>query len=275
MADVAPARAHELCGVGLHSGAAASVRLQRARGPTSLLQRGIRAPASELRVTRTDFGVCVTNHDESLRVDLVEHFFAALSALNAHAGLEAHIDGPEFPLLGGGAREWLAALEALGLPPAPPTRRIVKPARLNYGPTTYDLTPAPGQATELSVTVEFAGHLGMQTASFDGTLAHFRDEIASARTFGFQRDAEQLRSQGRAAHVDPHSVLVFNDDGTLALPSSPPPRPNELAAHKLLDLMGDSFLYGGLPQGTLRAHRPGHAPNHAMFAEALATGIIR
>jgi len=273
MAPIAPARAHELCGVGLHSGVAASVTLLRAPGPTRLVQHGIHVRTHELSVARTDFGVSVSTHDGHLSLDLVEHFFAALAALNAHAGLEAHIDGPEFPLLGGGASEWLAALEALGLAPQRPTRRIVERARLTYGSSTYDL--APGEATNLDVTVEFAGHLGVQTARFDGSLAHFRDEIASARTFGFRRDAEQLRSQGRAAHVDPQSVLVFNDDGSLALPSSPPPRPNELAAHKLLDLMGDSFLYGGLPQGTLRAHRPGHGPNHAMFAEAIAAGVIR
>lgn len=262
----------ELCGVGLHSGVAASVSLHLAHGPTSLVQRGVRVPTNELNLARTDFGVSVTNSDGRLSIDLVEHFFAALAALNAHAGVEAHLEGPEFPLLGGGASEWLAALEALGFAPRPPTRRVVKPARLSYGPSTYDLTPS--EATQLSVTVEFAGRLGVQTASFDGKLARFRDEIASARTFGFRRDAEQLRSQGRAAHVDPQCVLVFNDDGSLALPSSPPPRPNELAAHKLLDLMGDSFLYGGLPQGTLHAHRPGHGPNHAMFAEAIAAGVI-
>src|SRR5688572_21248287 len=265
----------KLCGVGLHSGVAAGVTLARRPGPTSLVQHGTRVRTSELRVARTDSGVSVRNHDGRLSIDLVEHFFAALAALNAHEDLEAHIEGPEFPLLGGGASEWLAALETLGLglAPRPPMRRIAKPARLSYGPSSYDLTP--GEASELSVTVEFAGHLGVQAASFDGNLAHFRAEIASARTFGFRRDAEQLRSQGRAAHVDPQSVLVFNDDGSLALPGSLPPRPNELAAHKLLDLMGDSFLYGGLPQGSLRAHRPGHGPNHAMFAEALATGIIR
>ena len=263
----------KLCGVGLHSGVAASVTLARAHGSTSLVQRGVRARMHDLRVARTDFGVSVTNHDGRLRIDLVEHFFAALAALHAHEGLEANIEGPEFPLLGGGAAEWLAALETLGLIPRPPTRRITKAARLSFGTSTYDLTP--GATSELSVTVEFSGRLGAQTASFDGCLAHFRDEVACARTFGFRRDAEQLRNKGRAAHVDPQSVLVFNDDGSLALPSSPPPRPNELAAHKLLDLMGDSFLYGGLPQGTLHAHRPGHGPNHAMFAEALARGFAR
>ncbi|HEY6725023.1 MAG TPA: UDP-3-O-acyl-N-acetylglucosamine deacetylase [Polyangiaceae bacterium] len=261
----------ELCGVGLHSGVTASVTLARTHGSTSLVQRGVSAYMHQLHVTRTDFGVSVANHDASLHVDLVEHFFAALSVLSAHEGIQAHIDGPEFPLLGGGAAEWLTALETLGCEPLAPRSRIAKPARLEYGASTYEL--APGQAVRLAVSVEFGGRLGVQSAVFDGDLTHFRQTIAGARTFGFMRDAERLRGAGRAAHVDAKSVLVFDDGGALALPA-PPPFDNELGAHKLLDLVGDSFLYGGLPQGTLRAHRPGHGANHAMFAEARATGVI-
>lgn len=261
----------ELCGIGLHSGVTASVTLTRTAGSTSLVQRGVRASMKELHVTRTDFGVSVANADTSLRVDLVEHFFAALSVLNAFEGVEAHIEGPEFPLLGGGAAEWLAALATLGFEPRAPRSRIAKRARLTYGASAYDLTP--GEAVRVAVTVEFGGSLGVQSAAFDGDLARFGREIAAARTFGFMRDAERLRGMGRAAHVDTESVLVFDDDGSLALPARPP-FANELAAHKLLDCAGDSFLYGGLPRGTLRAHRPGHGPTHTMFAEARAAGII-
>lgn len=261
----------ELCGVALHSGVTTRVTLRRAPGRTTLIQSGVRARLHELRVTRTDFGVSVANADASLSIDLVEHFFAALSVLNAHEGLEVHLEGPEFPLLGGGAAEWLAALEALRFEPKAPRSRIAEPARLTYGASTYELTP--GEAVRVTVSVEFNGRLGVQLAAFDGDLARFRREIAAARTFGFVRDAERLRSMGRASHVDPESVLVFDDDGALALPARPP-FANELGAHKLLDCVGDSLLYGGLPRGSLHAHRPGHGPNHAMFAEARATGVI-
>ena len=95
----------------------------------------------------------------------------------------------------------------------------------------------------------------------------------TARTFGFSRDAMHLRDRGRARYVDPESVLVFHDDGTLALPSAMP-KPNELAAHKLLNLAGDSWLYGGLPEGTVHAVRPGHTNNHGVFERALEAGVL-
>ena len=66
---------------------------------------------------------------------------------------------------------------------------------------------------------------------------------------------------------------MLEDDGSLALPSAPR-RPNELAAHKLLDAVGDSLLYGGVFRGSLRIERPGHTANHAIFRRALSEGIL-
>jgi len=49
---------------------------------------------------------------------------------------------------------------------------------------------------------------------------------------------------------------------------------DEAARHKLLDLIGDAYLHGGPPIGRVRAHRPGHAANHAAFARAKELGVI-
>jgi UDP-3-O-acyl-N-acetylglucosamine deacetylase len=58
------------------------------------------------------------------------------------------------------------------------------------------------------------------------------------------------------------------------LPPSPPARPHELARHKLLDLLGDLYLFGGPARGKLRAERPGHARNHEVLRRALERGTI-
>ena len=49
---------------------------------------------------------------------------------------------------------------------------------------------------------------------------------------------------------------------------------DEPARHKLLDLIGDLYLYGGPPIGTVTAFRPGHRVTHAVMREALARGIV-
>jgi len=49
---------------------------------------------------------------------------------------------------------------------------------------------------------------------------------------------------------------------------------DEPARHKLLDLAGDLYLYGGPPEGELSARRPGHAATHEAVRRALAQGIL-
>jgi UDP-3-O-acyl-N-acetylglucosamine deacetylase len=50
--------------------------------------------------------------------------------------------------------------------------------------------------------------------------------------------------------------------------------PDEPARHKLLDLVGDLFLYGGPPVGEVHGTRPSHASTHAAITEARALGIL-
>jgi UDP-3-O-[3-hydroxymyristoyl] N-acetylglucosamine deacetylase len=255
----------------LHSGARVEVHLSHHSGATSLSQDGAIAALGSLSVERTDSGVCVVAEDGKIRVDLVEHLFAALAALHADHGVLIEVVGPELPLLDGGCREWLDALLAMGVETGRPGQRVTRCASYAEGTSRYEFEPLDG--TELEVWVDYGCSLGQQRASYGGDLEGFREEVAAARTFGFVRDREKLWQAGRARAVDPEKVLVFAEDGSLVFPSRPP-GPDELARHKLLDLCGDSFLYGGLPMGRVFAERPGHTQTHAVLRRALSEGVL-
>ena len=68
-------------------------------------------------------------------------------------------------------------------------------------------------------------------------------------------------------------MLVLDGDGR-AHSASGEPKPDELARHKLLDLMGDLYLFGGPPVGRIVAERPGHARSHEAMRKALDGGLI-
>jgi UDP-3-O-[3-hydroxymyristoyl] N-acetylglucosamine deacetylase len=68
-------------------------------------------------------------------------------------------------------------------------------------------------------------------------------------------------------------VLIFELDGSVASPGRPA-ADRELARHKLLDLLGDAYLLGGPPIGSISALRPGHAANQRALREALASGLV-
>lgn len=261
----------QLAGRGLHTGAACSVTLTRSSAGVAFVHERGRVPLEELRVVRADLGVRLARPGSSFTVELVEHLFAALGGLGVYAGIELEVDGPEVPLVDGSAQRFAEALLALDAPSAPPALVVERAAQLKVERSSYFFEPA--DAVRLEVEVQFR-ELPAERASWDGSRAAFLTDIAPARTFGFLSDAELLRRQGRALHVDPAVVLVLDEAGRALAPAAPVGA-SELARHKLLDLVGDSYLYGGPPLGRLRATRPGHAATHRVFQEALAGGILR
>jgi UDP-3-O-[3-hydroxymyristoyl] N-acetylglucosamine deacetylase len=257
-------------GRGLHSGLRCSVRLRRAVGPFRLQAGSEHATREELRVVRTDRGVTVEAERTALRVDLVEHLFSALAGLGIQDDLAVEVTGPEVPLLDGAALELALALRGLALPRRPPRLRIVRAGKLDVDGSAYEFLP--GDSVEVQVDVEFSP-LPCQRASWNGSPESYVTQIAPARTFGFERDRALLLSAGRARFVDPNVVLVLDDGGAPVAPCAPL-GPNELARHKLLDLLGDLYVYGGPLLGTLRAFRPGHRANHQVLATALRAGLV-
>jgi UDP-3-O-[3-hydroxymyristoyl] N-acetylglucosamine deacetylase len=225
---------------------------------------------NELHVARADRGVVVQAPRIGLEVDLVEHLFAALGGLSLYEGVSASVEGGEVPLLDGGALALSKALMALEQPRTPPRLAIRSAATLGDLTTRYELRPAA--SVIVHVEVSFEG-VGTQAATWNGTPQAFLDDIAPSRTFGFLHEADALRESGRARLIDPRSVMVLDGAGCV-MPPGAPMRPSELARHKLLDLIGDLFLFGGPPLGEIRAWRPGHAKNHAMARRALANGIF-
>lgn len=261
----------ELHGRGLHSGERARVRFDAAAGPLLFRLGPDEASLDELTVVRADQGVCLRARNGTHSVDLCEHLLSALAGTSIRSGLIVTLPGPEVPLLDGGAVELSRALLALGLRREPPRLAVVERGELGDGASRYQFEPA--DETELEVEVEFAG-AGRQRAVLGADVARYLSEVAPARTFGFAEDADELRSRGRARHVDPSAVVVLDQAGRALAPSAPL-EPGELGRHKLLDLMGDLYLYGGPPRGRVRALRPGHAATHRVVRRALEAGLLR
>jgi UDP-3-O-[3-hydroxymyristoyl] N-acetylglucosamine deacetylase len=122
------------------------------------------------------------------------------------------------------------------------------------------------------VRVEFEDPRLHRDASWDGDSSDFFERIAPARTFALAKDVPALVARGLGKGAVPASVLVIAEDEIYW--SGRPFEADEPARHKLLDLVGDLYLHGGPPLGSVLATRPGHAANHAAIAEALARGVL-
>jgi UDP-3-O-[3-hydroxymyristoyl] N-acetylglucosamine deacetylase len=214
--------------------------------------------------------VCVADAAGLVAIDLVEHLLAAFGGLGIRDGVGVRVEGPELPLLDGGARAFVDALQRLEAPPSPPTLVVAREGTLTHGRSSYRFTP--GEGVSLGVAVAFREPVGAGEARWDGDPVDFAARIAPARTFGFVEEHAALLASGRARAVDPRAVVVFGPEGPLYDASLS--GPDEPARHKLLDLTGDLALYGGPPRGEIFASWPGHAATHAIVREALASGLL-
>src|SRR5690606_30056253 len=142
-------------------------------------------------------------------------------------------------------------------------------------------------ATEYSFTtmIDFNSPvLGTQHISLN-SLAEYKQEIASCRTFSFLHELEYLLDHNLIKGGDLNNAIVVVDkpihDATLEklkkafnkenidvkqegiLNNLDLRFHNEPARHKLLDIVGDLALSGFSINAKIIAHRPGHAGNVA------------
>jgi UDP-3-O-[3-hydroxymyristoyl] N-acetylglucosamine deacetylase len=226
----------------------------------------------ELRVlstTRTTTVGC-----GSMKLALVEHLFAALAAMGVRTHLDIEVSGDEMPLLDGGASAWCAALAELELPPDAvanaPTLAIVASGEVQVGESVYRFGLSRGFHVE--VAIDFDDARIAKSADWTGDARDFTSRIAPARTFLRFADADAMLAAGLSAEVDPTSVVVLAANAIHAAGRAF--EADEPARHKLLDLLGDLYLHGGPPLGTVSASRPGHAATHRAIELARAQGIL-
>lgn len=257
-----------LSGYGLRTAAPCAVAIARTPGPARIRKGDRETPLRDLRVVDAERATTVAA--DGIRVATVEHLFAALAAAGAHEGVTVEVEGPEIPFLDGAARAFLDAVLALEIPPSPPSLRVACEGTVEVGSSRYVFTPGPEVALE--VVIDYGDPRLSPRATWDGALASFRERIASARTFAFAHEVEGLADRGLVAHVAKESAVVLAKDAVLF--AGAPFEPDEPARHKLLDLAGDLFVWGGPPSGRVRAERPGHAATHAAVEKALHDGIV-
>jgi UDP-3-O-[3-hydroxymyristoyl] N-acetylglucosamine deacetylase len=273
-------------GIGVHSGRRVTLTIRPAAADHGIVFRrtdlGRAIPARFDHVT--DTRLCTVLSDPSMpgaRVGTIEHLMAALSALAIDNAL-VELDGPEVPILDGSAAPFLFLLDCAGTVDCDAPRRIIdirRPIRVTAGAAWAELRPltpvvrAADPLLQMELSIDFdAGAIGRQSASLHLTPDNFRRDVAAARTFAHAQEVQQLQEAGLARGGSLDNAIVV--DGDRILNPGGLRQPNEFAAHKLLDAVGDLALAGARLHGSYVAHRTGHDLNNrllrALFADPTA-----
>jgi UDP-3-O-[3-hydroxymyristoyl] N-acetylglucosamine deacetylase len=267
-----PAR---LAGVGIHGGLPVNLAILPAPADSGVVfartdvaegQRDIPALADQVCDTRL---ATVIGNPSGTTVSTIEHLMAAFTGLGVD-NARVELDGPEMPILDGSAADFAAAIDAAGLVRQDAPRRFIEIlAPVEVGGPGKRAALVPADRFELAVEIIFdAPAIGRQRLDLAVNPASFRAEIASARTFGFIAEVEQLRAAGLGRGASMQNTIVV--DGAQVLNPQTMHRPDDFVRHKALDALGDLALAGHPILGRYEASCSGHALNNQLVRALLA-----
>ena len=258
-------------GFGLHSGektklilhpAEESTGIQFYIGKKNYAARKIPAVLENVM----DTSMAVTIGKNQVYVQTIEHIMFSLYVLGITDIMIEVIGGSEIPILDGSAQPFIETLESCEFheysTQVVPIE-IKKPLMVTDG-DRY-IVGIPAKDLRISYSIDYA-HPLLKNLSCEimYTRDLFINHISRARTFGFLKDVEVLRSKGLAQGGTVDNVLVFNEHSTINQERFL----HEALYHKILDLMGDLSMCGRPIKGHLLGSKGGHALDIA-FAKKL------
>ena len=263
-------------GVGLHSGKKVLMVVKPAPADTGVVFRRtdldqiIDLPAYAENVGETTLGTTLIR--EGSRVATIEHLMSAFAGLgidNAYVELSAE----EVPIMDGSAGPFVFLLQSAGIDELDAPKRfarILKPIQVEEGDKWARFTPFNG--FKVNFEIEFNHPIFKkrdQTATMDFSTTSFLREISRARTFGFMRDLEFMRSKNLALGGTMENAIVLDD--TRVLNEEGLRYEDEFVKHKILDAIGDLSLLGRSILGEFSGFKSGHALNNRLLRKLLAT----
>lgn len=261
-------------GIGLHGGRKVYISILPAPVNHGIVFRrvdlspAVDIPASALLIGETT--LCSTLVRDGVKVATVEHIMSALAGMGIDNVL-VELSSPEIPIMDGSAAPFMYLLQSAGVVEQNAARkfiRILQPVQVGEGDKYARLEPYEG--FRLSFGIEFkhpAFKTSAQTATLEFTTANYVKEVSRARTFGFMREFELMRSRNLAlgASLDNAVALddyrVVNPDGLRY--------DDEFVRHKILDAVGDLYLAGHPLLGAYSAYKSGHALNNQLACALL------
>ena len=261
-------------GVGLHSGEKVYLTLKPAPVNSGIVFRRVDLdpvvdiPANALSVGETTLSTTLIK--EHAKVDTVEHLLSAMAGLGIDNAI-VELSAQEVPIMDGSSGPFVFLIQSAGLAEQEAAKRFIRIKRkieVCEGDKIASFVPYEG--FKVSFEIDFDHPVlrqSVQRASLDFSSTSYVKEVSRARTFGFTKDIEYMRSKNlalggsvkNAIVVDDYRVL--NEDGLRY--------DDEFVKHKILDAVGDLYLLGHSLIGEFVGYKSGHGLNNQLLRELL------
>ncbi len=212
-------------------------------------------PAQLNCVSDTAFSVQITQDGVSLQT--IEHLMFAIYAHGITDLIIIVNGGSEIPILDGSALNYVNAFERSGFFEHQEEVQAINISEEIYvGDDTQYIKMNPHPSLSVHCMIDFPHPMLTQSqVSITCTPSLLKERVASARTFGFLKQAEELRKQGFALGSSTENTVVFTETSTL----NPLRFSREPVFHKILDILGDLAILGRPIIGHIEAKCSGHS----------------
>jgi len=257
-------------GVGLHTGTKVLMTVRPAPPDHGIVFRRVDLdppvdiPACAENVGETTLGTVLVKGNA--RVSTIEHLMSAFAGLGIDNAI-VEVNAPEVPIMDGSAGPFVFLLQSAGIEEqAAPKRfvRILKHKRVEDGDKWAEFHPFDG--FKVNFRIEFDHPIfkrRTQSASMDFSTTSFLKEVSRARTFGFMRDLEAMRSHNLALGGNLDNAIVLDDEGIMNEDGLR--YEDEFVKHKILDAIGDLYLLGHSLIGEFSGYKSGHGLNNRLL----------
>ena len=270
-------------GVGMHSGQKVELTLRPAPPDTGIVFRRVDlAVPVEIPVrfdsvsdTRMASTISVGGDPGAPKVQTIEHFMSACCGLGLD-NLQIDITADEMPILDGSAASFVFLLQSAGIALQAAPKRFLRvkqtvEVRQGEGKRLMWARLEPYNGFKLSFEIDF-GHPAVdatgQRVDFDMGSGRYKRDIARARTFGFSKDVEAMRSRGLTLGGSMDNAIVIDDSRVLNAGGLR--YDDEFAKHKILDAIGDLYNVGHPMLAHYTGFKSGHALNNLLLRALLA-----
>ena len=270
-------------GVGVHSGQRVELTLRPAPADTGIVFRRIDLPVP-VDIPVSAQAVCDTRMASTIspggdpgapKVQTIEHLMSACAGLGLD-NLYIDITAEEVPILDGSAASFVYLLQSAGIEQQKSPKRFLRvrktvELREGEGATLKWARLEPFHGYKLSFEIDFnhpAVDITGQRVEFDFASGQYKRDIARARTFGFTKDVELMRSRGLGLGGNMDNVIVVDDYRVLNTDGLR--YDDEFVKHKILDAIGDLHIAGKPLLASYVAYKSGHALNNQLLRKLLA-----
>lgn len=265
-------------GIGIHTGKVVSIRFVPSECGTGVVFKRIDLPGHP-EIPATLEYVCDTSRSTTIgisdvRIHTVEHVLAAVRACQID-NLIIEISSIEPPVGNGSSDVFIDMIKKVGVVGQEGSAPIVYLDQpIYWSEEEVHVVAIPYDGYKISYTLNYpdSAILKCQYQSFEITEEIFIKELSQCRTFSEYREVEMLMKRGLIKGGSLDNAVIIKDEAVFSKGGLY--FQDEMARHKILDMIGDLSLVGFDFRAHVIAIRSGHQANVA-FAQQLYQKLTR